>query len=93
MVDNFIRRERFAQKSGDPGAHQTIEAVAANETGTKNNRDVRSNFAEAMECFLAVHKGHGQIEQDQLKRMRLTAEKIERFKSGLCGHDLVARFA
>ena len=81
VVDDFIWRERFAQKSGDPGVHQTIESIALNKSSAENDWNVGANFAKPLECFLAVHERHGQVEQDQLKRVRLPAEKIESFKS------------
>ena len=93
MIDNFIGRERLAQKPRDSGIHETIEPVTANETGAKNHCNIAPDFAEPMKRFLAVHERHRQIEQDELEGLRLPAEKIESFKAGLRGHYLVTRFA
>ncbi len=88
MIDNLFRRERLSQKSRNAGFHQTIEAIASNETGAKNDWYIGSNFAQPMKGFFAVHEGHRQIEQNQLERLRLPPKEIERFKSRLRGHDV-----
>ena len=93
MIDDLIRRERFAKKSDDSILHQTIQAIALNETVAKNDGDIGADFTQAMKCFLSIHEWHGQVEQDQLKRVRLATKQIECFKAGLRGDGVVTGFA
>src|ERR1051326_1015412 len=48
MVDDFIRRKRFAQKSSDSRVHQTIQSLSLNKPGAENDRHISANFATAL---------------------------------------------
>ena len=81
MIDEFVGSDRFSKKSFDSSSHHPIQPIALNESGTEKNRNVLADLSQSLECFLAVHERHCQVEQDKLEGMRLSPEKIERLEA------------
>ena len=91
MIDDLVRRQRFAQETGQTCAHEPLKTVLLNKTGAKQDRYIRPNFAEPMKRFFAVHERHRQVEKNELVALRLPPEKIQTFETRLRCDYAIAR--
>lgn len=82
----------FPEKTRQPSAEHPIESFLKDEAGAQKNNDIRANASKTAKGFFAVHKRHGEVEQNQIEVMWTLAEKIQALKTRLSGHDFETRF-
>ena len=85
LGDNFIGPVRSTEESGQAISHHAVEPPVFDKARVEQDDHIWVNRAEMVECLLAVHQGHGEIEQDEREPARVFPEKIKSFKTRLGG--------
>ena len=85
--EQFVGPMGLANRTCQAAGQHTLNALLGlrKKTGTEKCDDVRINAAQALKGFLAIHKGHGKIEQDKIEPVRLFPETLQAFEARLDG--------